>query len=96
MKKRKKSPKKYKNEFCLRLRVIRESCGYTQEEFAKLLGISRDTYSKYEYRSLLPHHLIPVVCELSGHDPWFLLTGKSATLTAPEKTALKTGTGKAT
>ena len=71
------SLKQYKEAFCARLKGARKSSGYTQVEIAKLLGISRDNYAKYETRSLLRHDLIPAVARITGHDTWFLLTGQS-------------------
>lgn len=70
------TPAQYKKAFCTRLKSIREATGLNQDDFAKQLGIKRDTYAKYESRSLLPHHLIPRVCEITGHDCWFVLTGQ--------------------
>ncbi len=70
------TPAQYKKTFIARLKAIREAAGYTQTEFARGLGLKdRDAYAKYESRSLLPHHLITKVCDLTGHDPYFLLTG---------------------
>lgn len=57
--------------------MIREAAGLTQEEFSKSLGVARDTYARYETRSLLPHHLVIPVCDLTGHDCYFLLTGRA-------------------
>lgn len=45
-------------------------------EFAKVLGIPETTYPKYESRSLLPHRYIARVCELTGCDEHYFLTGK--------------------
>lgn len=70
------TPADYKREFIQRLRMIRGAAGLTQEEFSKKLDIARDTYAQYESRSLLPHHLIFKVCELTGHDCLFILTGR--------------------
>ena len=80
MKKDKSTPAtRYRKAFCQRLKAAREAAGYTQITFAKELGLERDTYAKYESRSLLPHHLIPRVCQLTGHDAWYMLTGQSPT-----------------
>jgi len=43
---------------------------------ATMLGITRDTYAKYERRSLLRHDLIPAVAKITGHDVWYILTGQ--------------------
>ncbi len=75
---RKTTPKVYRAAFCKRLQVIRDGTGLSQGEFAKLLGIHKDTYAKYETRSLMPLYLIPRVCEVAAIDSWYLLTGKGA------------------
>lgn len=66
----------YREAFIRRLRVIREAADYTQEEFAAKLGISQGRYKQYETRSLPPLHLVPEICRITGHDPWFVLTGQ--------------------
>ena len=71
-------PPDYKRLFCERVRNARKSMNLDQAEMATMLGIKPDTYGKYEKRSLLPHHLIPRWCEITGHDPWYLLTGRPA------------------
>ena len=77
------SPTKYKEAFCVRLGALRRAAGYTQVEMANMLGIPRDTYAKYEKRSLLRHDLISHVAEITGHDVWFVLTGKPHQNDAP-------------
>lgn len=69
------TPAKFKIDFCKRLQSARIVAGFTQQEVAQKLGLDRDTYAKYESRSLLPHYLIPQVCELFGIEPTFLYTG---------------------
>lgn len=69
------TPARYREAFCSRLKNLRESAGYTQKEVALELGIDKDTYAKYESRSLLPHHLITQVAELFYVDVVFLLSG---------------------
>lgn len=77
----KQSPTAYKAALCRRIQAARESIDMTQEQMAAALGIKRDRYSKYEVgRSMLPHHLIPRFCELTKHDPWYILTGQSAAM----------------
>lgn len=77
--KRKVPPTQYKRDFAQRLKGIRESAGYKTAEFAKALGVEPNSYSKYECRegSLLPMQYISEVCLLTGHDPWFVLTGQA-------------------
>lgn len=70
---------RYLKSFCARIASAREGAGYTQQEMADALGIKRDAYSKYEFRSLMPHHLIPAFCRLTGFGPWYILTGQPDT-----------------
>lgn len=81
------TPTKYREAFCERLQRVRISAGYTQASLARELKIDKDTYAKYESRSLLPHHLIPAVCELTHTDAWFLLTGKAKITRLPPRQA---------
>ena len=56
----------------------------TQLEMAKALGVEGDddlqiknTYSKWEQNTSpnnFPMHLLPKLCEVTGHDPWYVLT----------------------
>jgi len=73
------TPARYRETFCARLKNLRESAGMTQKELARELGIDKDTYAKYESRSLLPHHLIMPVCEILGVDAAFLVSGQGNT-----------------
>lgn len=50
--------------------MIRETAGFEPKEFAEALGLKVNTYQKYETRSLLPHYLIPMVCEITGQPSW--------------------------
>jgi hypothetical protein len=81
------TPKAFKEMFCQRLRAARVLKYEQAADFARDLGIPANTYGKYESgRSLLPHHLIPLACEL--------LDIEAKTLFQPErKAARKTGTG---
>lgn len=69
---------RYESEFRRRLVAIRKASGMSQVSLAKALGLSRDTYSKYEFRSMLPTYLIPKVVVITGFDPWHVLTGQPA------------------
>ena len=78
------NPLTYKQKFFKRLQMLRKKAGYkTQYEVADELGISRNTYVSYETRTLLPHSLIPLVCELLNCGPWMLLTGQSDQFAPP-------------
>lgn len=59
------TPKSFKEEFARRLRAARELKFEQASDFAEELGVPANTYGKYETgRTLLPHHLIPRVCEI--------------------------------
>lgn len=81
------TPKSFKEAFCQRLKAARVLKYEQAADFAHDLGIPANTYGKYEAgRSLLPHHLIPLACELLDID--------EKTLFQPERRAArKTGTG---
>lgn len=64
-------------DFCRRVRAAREMAGYADRDaFAKLMGIEKDTYFRYESRTPLPHRYIPRFLELTGADAQILFTGK--------------------
>jgi hypothetical protein len=72
------TPTQFKRDFCLRLRSFRVAAGYQEAaDFAKALGLLPNTYSKYENRSLLPHYLIPRVCELLDIEVTELYLGRA-------------------
>jgi transcriptional regulator with XRE-family HTH domain len=55
---------KFVEDFCHRVKVAREFRGFSQSEVAKHLGMSANSWSKYEFRTLLPHRYMLQVCEL--------------------------------
>lgn len=63
------TPTSFKKEFCQRLRAARIMRNLDQPTFAGMLGILPNTYGKYEKRSLLPHYLIPLACEILDISP---------------------------
>jgi len=67
--------KEFNRKVCKRLQQAREDAELTQEAMAKLLGIDKSAYAKYENRSPIPLYYVPAVCDILGMDPWFLLTG---------------------
>lgn len=74
----------YRRNVCDRLRQLRIDAGYqSQAEFAEEIGISANTYSKYENRSLIPHRLIPLVCEMLNCSSWYYLTGQPSQHSPP-------------
>ena len=91
----------YRANFCRRLKQARLKAGYkTQESFARELGISLGTYASYESRFLMPHHLVPLTCELVNCSSWYLMTGQSWQFAPPilheESNSIFNGTEPAT
>ncbi len=67
---------KAKQAFAKRLAAIRVSLGFTQEEFSRLIGISRDRYAKYELgRSEPPFFILNRIVKFTGHSLDFLIAG---------------------
>ena len=58
--------------------------GMTQLEMAIAIGVEaetqvqrRNTYAKWEQDTSpnnFPAYLLPALCEVTGHDPWYILT----------------------
>lgn len=65
----------YRQEFLQRTREARDTTGLSQGDFAKLLGLNKDIYAKYENRSLLPHDLTPTFVAVTGASYTWLFTG---------------------
>ena len=61
-----------------RLRELRLQAGYTQQEVADALGVTKSTISKYEkgLRGLNPDH-IESLSQLYNIEPIYLITGKT-------------------
>lgn len=70
------TPTEFRKAFVGRVRQIRESLGWSRSEAAEEMGVSLDTWIKYETRTPLPHHLIPRFCRATRADIWFLFTGE--------------------
>jgi DNA-binding XRE family transcriptional regulator len=62
--KRRVTPREYRAAFAARVRQARTAARYPVDEMALLLGVTRDTYTKYEGRraSLMQHNLIVPFC----------------------------------
>jgi transcriptional regulator with XRE-family HTH domain len=73
----------YATKVCNRLRVLREKSGLTAPDVAERLNMPTALYVLYEENELVPHRLIPPLCELLNMSPWFYLTGKSDEYSPP-------------
>jgi transcriptional regulator with XRE-family HTH domain len=69
------TPAQWRKEFIGRVRAARVVSGKSASELAEFLGVSLDTYGRWEKRSLLPHQFIMPFCRATKADPVFLLTG---------------------
>ena len=70
-------------KICDRLRVFRQQSGLTTSAVAEHLNMPAVLYVLYEEIELVPHRLIPPLCEFLNMSPWFYLTGKSETQSPP-------------
>jgi DNA-binding XRE family transcriptional regulator len=75
--KRRVTPREYRAAFAARVRQARTAARYPIDEMALVLGVTRDTYNKYEGRgaSLMPHNLIVPFCLACRVSVEWLLTG---------------------
>lgn len=61
-------------EIGLRIRVVRETRGLTQEAFAKMVGITRVSLTRYEIGERTPNAVtIAAICEVTGISADYLL-----------------------
>lgn len=63
--------------FRRRLRRVREAKGLELQDVADHVGIPKNTYAKYETRSMIPIAYLKAVCDRLGTDPWHLMTNES-------------------
>jgi hypothetical protein len=72
------SPAAYRTAFFKRVRAARALYTDDPPEMAKALGVEKGTYYRYETRTMLPHHLIPKFCAITGVTTEWLINGPSA------------------
>jgi hypothetical protein len=78
------SPAAYRAQFFERVRTARKMYTDHPPTMAEALGVDKGTYYRYETRLMLPHHLIPLFCEITGVPMDWLMKGPDATrATAP-------------
>jgi DNA-binding XRE family transcriptional regulator len=70
------TPTTYRKAFVQRVRAARTLASKEPAEMAKLLGVRKDTYHRYETRTLLPHYLLEKFCDLTGQELIWLVTGR--------------------
>ena len=70
------TPTTYRRAFVQRVRAARTLASLQPLEMANKLGVPKDTYHRYETRTLLPHHLLEIFCQLTGQDLHWLITGR--------------------
>ena len=73
----------YVAKTCKQLRTIREDRGLAASAVAEHLKIPTALYALYEEHELVPHQLIPPLCELLNLSPWYYLTGMSYEFSPP-------------
>jgi transcriptional regulator with XRE-family HTH domain len=73
----------YAQSVCARLKAFRKGAGFTAQVVAKHLNIPTSLYELYEQYELVPHQIIPPLCELLNISTWHFLTGKSDELSPP-------------
>jgi hypothetical protein len=73
----------YAQAVCARLRAFRKGAGFTTSVVAEHLNIPTSLYVLYEEYLLVPHQVIPPLCELLNISTWHYLTGKSDELSPP-------------
>lgn len=72
------TPAGYRAAFYKRVRTAREFYTEDYREMARALGIAEGTYYRYETRTMLPHHLIPRFCQITGVSADWLFHGPAA------------------
>lgn len=70
------TPTSYRKAFVQRVRAARTLAEKNPLEMAQLLGVPKDTYHRYETRTLLPLHLVESFCLLTGTNLHWLITGR--------------------
>jgi DNA-binding XRE family transcriptional regulator len=66
----------YAEAFTRRVYSAREHASLRQEDVAEVLGIQQSTYSKYEFRTPLPHRYVRAFCMLCRVNVEWLMTGQ--------------------
>lgn len=76
------TPKQYRDDLNRRTRSAREDAGLSREDLVEMLSaragvkVNLEAYKKWETRNPIPHNMIIPFCEITGMDPYELLTGE--------------------
>ena len=76
----------FEEALCTRVKYLRERRHWSIRYTAEMLDIGEDAYSTYEWRTPMPHRLIPKFAALMGVTISYLLTGHDEKWT-PDKIA---------
>lgn len=80
------SDSEFKRLFLARTRAARLKSKLTQEQMADALGVEQSKYSKYEVRTVLPHHLIIPFCSLCEVSlPWLFTAAIEVHASKPKR-----------
>jgi DNA-binding transcriptional regulator YiaG len=67
----------YTEQLSGRIETIRVGMGLEPKDMAKRLKLPFETYRSYEEgRRCMPPYLLADLIRISGHGPWFVLTGE--------------------
>jgi hypothetical protein len=69
------TPASYRAAFFKRVRTARELYTEDYKVMAHALGTQEGTYYRYETRTMLPHHLVPRFCQITGVSADWLFNG---------------------
>ena len=58
----------YDASFQAKVKLARIGSGYSAQDMAHALGITKDKYYRYESRHMMRHDLIPLFCRLTNTD----------------------------
>lgn len=75
----------FKEAFTGQVRAARAATGRTQQQMADALGIPQDRYKQYEGRTLMPHELIPLFCNICQIDVAFLFSRRRVAAAQPKR-----------
>jgi hypothetical protein len=68
----------FNRAYCRRVKDLRRSKGWTQQQMATALGLPLDRYKKYEDRSPMPGYLVEPFALIVERTVGYVMTGKPA------------------